>query len=263
MATLPSRSIRDVYKSPTINIGEPTFNPINIPSYASTGVSTANRSTTLKRLEGFLPYASNLINSFRRLPKPFAPQTESYTSPSLVNMDAARTRLDNERSNFNRSTDYRVSNPTLAQGLKAKALSSIIEGQNQINQEEANTNAMIRNRSNEFNQGIQARNLQRLSDYNDNLTKRSLAEQQLDSENIANLTDKYQMQKRDRGLMNLEGRKLLVQSLGLDRSTLGPKSLASLDQFTQEELNRLGYKYGGSMKGNYSSIPKGMKRLKR
>ena len=156
-----------------------------------------------------------------------------------------------------------MGNSALAQGLKAKALGTFVEGQNQISQQEANTNAAIKNRSTEFNQGIQARNLQRLSDYNDNLTKRALAEQQLDSENIANLSDKFQLQRRDNSLQDLEGRKLLIQSLGLDRSTLGEKSLTDLDQFIEDESTRLGRnrKYGGKI--NYSYMPGNMKKLKR
>jgi hypothetical protein len=157
-----------------------------------------------------LPYASNIINGFRKLPRPITPPSESPIAANLVNMDAARNEIDTDARNLNKETDYRVSNQGVAQAIKATTFGRAVEGKNSLAMNEANTNAQIKNQTAQFNQGVVGRNISRQMGYNDQLLSRSLKQQDLRSENIADIGDKYQLQQRDKSLMDLEGRKLAI-----------------------------------------------------
>lgn len=161
-----------------------------------------------KGLNKAVPYLSNIANTFRRLPEPSAPQQESYINPSLVNYDATRGKIQNNLANFNRETDYKVSGRTLAQGLKAKALAGATEGLNEAAQQEGNTNALIKNQTAQFNQGTQARNAERVQNYNDARLARTLKQQEFDAENLADTGNKFQLQQHDENMFELEKRKL-------------------------------------------------------
>lgn len=195
-------------------------------------------------LNSAVPYASNFVNAFRKLPMPYEPQQETYISPSLVNYSGARANAAAELGNYNRETDYKVAQHTLAQGLKAKALAGSIANLNNLAMQEGNTNAFIKNQTNQFNQGIQARNLQRIQDYNDSLLSRSLKQQELNSENIANLSDKYQMQQRDKNLYELEQRKLGIIPKFYDTGVYGRQLTPEHEAALKSLMNR-GYEDGG------------------
>lgn len=169
-----------------------------------TKYTTENKSN----LSSLIPYASNISNAFRKLPKPIASQLESPVNANLINLDAARNNIDTEQRNLNRETDYKVSNPAVSQAIKATILGKTILGKNNLAQEEANSNAQIKNQTNQFNQVIQARNIERGNEFNRENIQRDIAQQNLLSENLADVGNKYQEQQRDKSLIELENRKL-------------------------------------------------------
>src|SRR6185369_8274735 len=131
-------------------------------------LSTKNNLSKSNNLKSIIPYASNVVNGFRKLPSPITSQLESPISPNLVNLDASRNAIDVDQRNLNRETDYRVANPAVAQAIKSTTFGKSILGKNQLAQEEANTNAQIKNQTNQFNQGVQVRNIERQNQFNNN-----------------------------------------------------------------------------------------------
>ncbi len=202
------------------------------------------------KLKALVPYASNIVNSFRKLPKPIMSPTETPITPELVNYDAARNNIDVDQRNLNKETDYRVTNPAVAQALKAVNAGQAIAGRNQLAMGEANTNAQIKNQTKQFNQGIFGRNIQRRADFNNELVSRNIEQQNLISDNIANVGDKFQLGERDRALMSLEERKLsyLPEFYEKDASGSSP-----YDRFVKRNKTNVGQevqtnRYGGRIK---------------
>ncbi len=232
------------------DIKSPVFNPdtlkIDTPSTES-GPSGAG----LKTLNSLMPYASNLVNGMRKLPQPIMSPTETPITPELVNYDAARNAIDVDQRNLNKETDYRVSNPAVAQALKAASLGQAIQGRNSLAMGEANANADIKNRTKIVNQGILGRNIQRRADFNDKLVGRNIEQQNLLSENVANISDKYQLSERDRNLMSLEERKLSYLPEFYEK---GADGTSPYDRFLKrnpnaaKEVQQPNQRYGGRLR---------------
>lgn len=228
-------------------------------------IARTENPTQSNNIDDLLPYASNLVNSFRRLPNPIAPPTESPINPALVNYDADRGVLDRDYRSFGKETDYRVSNPAVAQAIKATAYGKKIQGENQLAQQEGNTNAFIKNQTAQANQQVIARSIERTREFNNENISRNTDQQRLQSENLANFSDKEQLQRRDKAQMDLEGRKLAIQAKyfrdsgikgGIEGRNLADSRLlelkAAFPDLTEAELKkRFGFKYGGQIKRNY------------
>lgn len=221
--------------------GQPAYNDPTVNSVKS-------RFSNMKLgqgLKSLLPYASNIVNSTRELPNPIAPPVETAISPNLVSYDADRTALDNDFRNFSKETDYKVANPTVAQGIKAGAMARKIAGNNQLAQQEGNTNAFIKNQTAQANQGVQSRNIERTRDFNDQLVSRKINQNRLQSENLANLSDKIQMESRDKSMFDLERRKIATLPIVHKDTGIYDRNLAKTALDEDEVLNgkkRLGGK---------------------
>lgn len=256
---LETESGQPVYNDPTINSVSSRFSTLKFgvpafkadPSKLATQISTqpsapreAGRSLG-QGLKSLLPYASNIVNSTRELPNPIAPPVETAISPNLVSYDADRTALDNDFRNFSKETDYKVANPTVAQGIKAGAMARKIAGNNQLAQQEGNTNAFIKNQTAQANQGVQSRNIERTRDFNDQLVSRKINQNRLQSENLANLSDKIQMESRDKSMFDLERRKIATLPIVHKDTGIYDRNLAKTALDEDEVLNgkkRLGGK---------------------
>lgn len=165
----------------------------------------------MRGVEAAVPYMSNIGNAFRQLPMPTPAPVESPINANLVNYDAAREAVNQDYQSFAGETDYKIPNAGVAQAVKATGLAKKIGAKNALAQQEQNTNAFIKNQTNQTNQSIIARNIERQRDYNDQVLSRGINKQRLASENLADVADKFLMGKRDKSMIDLEGRKLEVE----------------------------------------------------
>ncbi len=188
------------------------------------------------------PFASNTINAFRRLPKVNKPKLQQQlTNPNLVDYSSDINETDRLLRAFDQGT--KTANPATGNAIRAASLGKFLEQRNQLNQNQKNVNADILNRFQQFNAGIDEGNVNRLNEYKAAKTERGVAQQRLESENIANLSDKFQQRRRDKELMALESRKLdMLPALFKDNKVL-ERNL--LDQMNEErkkfKLPDLGY----------------------
>jgi len=224
-------------------------------SSISEGLEGGSSSDIAGGLNKVLPYASNMVNSFRKLPSPIAPVNETYMTPALVNYDATRNQINQQVTGQNREIDYKVNNATVRQALKAGTLSANIEGLNQVGQAEGNTNAQIKNQTSLANQGVQARNIERRQRFNDQILSRNLKQQELSAENLANFSDKYQMQQRDNTANDLEREKLDIIRNSFEKdengNTVMDRNLMDQMRKSEERMDKFsgGYnRYGGKIK---------------
>jgi len=189
------------FVDPSVNFDKNSSVRYPLMSYAKGGKLT-------KALDASAPYLSNVANSFRRLPSPPVPITEGFVTPRLMNLDASRAVADNKFNAFNKNTDYTVANTAVRQALKAQAMGENVANLNNVAQTEANQNSQIRTQADLTNQNIEFRNTQRRNDFNEANVSRNIKQQDLQIENLSNFGDKYQMQRRDNSMFDLEGRRI-------------------------------------------------------
>lgn len=189
------------FVDPSVNFDKNSSVRYPLMSYTKEGKLT-------KALDASAPYLSNIANSFRRLPPPPVPITEGFVTPRLINLDASRAVANNKFNAFNKNTDYTVANTAVRQALKAQAMGENVANLNNVAQTEANQNSQIRTQADITNQNIEFRNTQRRNDFNEAGVSRNIKQQDLQIENLSNFGDKYQMQRRDNSMFDLEGRRI-------------------------------------------------------
>ena len=175
------------------------------------GTGDEQKETTWDKLEKVAPYASNLINSFRKLPSVPDPILNQSIAPRYVSYDASRSEAVRAVRGANKVAEAQLSSSSATQATNAANLVSGIRAINEVNQAETNANAQIANRTNERNQEIARENNAKLEYANAQRVSRQLRQQELNAENVANFTDKLQLQTKDRNLRSLEDDKLMLQ----------------------------------------------------
>jgi len=170
---------------------EPLTGGISTNSGGAAGTSrSARMKDILGGIDSVMPYASNLINSFRTPPKPALPTTDNYVSlqaPSFANdrTEAARN-INADTENAARAVDGQT-----GARIRMYGLSNKLEKFSAINQAEHNARTSVLNEQAKINAGISARNNEKMDQYNRENIERQIALQRERSANIANLSDKY------------------------------------------------------------------------
>lgn len=162
-------------------------------------------------VETVMPFVSNLANSFRKLPAVPEPILNDPVAPRYANYNASRAEAVRAVRSANKTADAQLSSSNVAAAVKAANLTQGIRAVNEVNQAEYNTNTQIGNRAIERNQEIARENNAKLEYSEAQKVSRSLKQQELNSENLANLADKFQLMTRDRNLRSLEDDKLMLQ----------------------------------------------------
>lgn len=255
----PGGSLITDYSFPTsIDVNAPDFKSrIPLPNSATSPDNTSRGFNTGK-LNDILPFATNIANSFSRLPKPITPVLEQTLNPELVNYNADRAEIDRIFRGTSRGIDESTNNVSQANAAKVANLSKILEAKGRLSQAEQNQNAAIKNQTNQANSAISARNVERTNSFQNELTARRLKQQQLQQANLANASDKIQLAAKDKSLMDLENRKLGIL-LATDKDT-GTFSRNLYDNYLKELYGQK--KYGGSIhinpanKGKFTAFAK-------
>lgn len=136
------------------------------------------------------PFASNIINSFRKPPKPPTPHLDSQITLNHVNLNNDRAQVERgirgENANASKVLDENSAQAVRQQnlGVRATQMSS-------VNQAEANTNVNVDNEAAKINAGIKAGNNYKLDNYDNAGVERTIAMQRESSANLANAADKY------------------------------------------------------------------------
>lgn len=233
--------VSSLWKSPNIKLGQ---------NLNSTGVNPkiVENDNIMdgfgKRITDIAPFASNITNSFRKLPNPPAPQYESSLTPNLVDFGSDRNNLKQALRSTDSSIDYHTSNPAIANANKVAALAQYINGNNDLSQQEKNINSQIKNQVGYINSMSNARNVERTNEFLQSVVGRNIAQQNLQQENLADLGNKIQQADLDKKLMDQEDRKLnLIPLLYKDTGVVNRNLLSELEQ---EHYNN-NKKYGGSI----------------
>jgi hypothetical protein len=200
----------------------------------------------------FLPYISNVVNAFRRLPKPIKPELEANMSADLVNYDNDRVEMDKQFAGLNKGAQASSANPAFANANRAAAFGKVLDTKAKIAQMERNTNAQIKNNTREANSRINARNTERNNSYNESLVARTIAQQQHNAQNLANFSDKVQLEKRDKAEMALERDRLDIIPRVYNDTGVVDRNVMDLLIAQKEKLGEK-KRYGGTIKRYFNS----------
>lgn len=161
--------------------------------------------------DNLIPYASNIINSFRKPPMPVAPQTAGYVTPGRISLDDSRVDIARgvrgQIANANRTLD---NNTAAAVGLAATAQG--YTANNTVNVNEANANAQLKQQADTTNAGIEMQNNALINQYHGNQVEAQVAQQRAQSANVANAADKYISSQDQAARMKLDKDKFNVLS---------------------------------------------------
>lgn len=180
------------------------------PSVPQDTQSKGIGQTLLDGANKVLPFVSNIANSFRKLPAPPEPNLDSTVNPNYVDYSNQRAEVTRTVRGANKTADQQLASSTASQGAKAANLVQGMREMNRINESENNTNVQIANRTNEVNANIKANNNSKLDYRNAQEASRQLRQQELASENLADVTNKIQLSQRDKKLQDMEDDKMLL-----------------------------------------------------
>jgi hypothetical protein len=199
-------------------------------SWSSPSVSEGQRSSVWNRLgetfsgekarktvDSLLPFASNIINSFRKPPMPRMGTLNPTVTLDKVDFSNERNAVGTTYNAADRAAERSVDSNT-AEAIKAFNRGSRFRQINDINARETNTNVGIGNQQAMINAQITAGNTAKMDKYGDELVSRSIAQQREQSANIANAGDKIIAIKNENAKRDTELSKAGILKSLYDRS---------------------------------------------
>lgn len=188
-----------------------------------------------------IPYASNLVNAFITSKRPKVPKP-TYDSPLMLKKDyninpQLQEIRASERSLY-KNIDESTSNASIGRSNKLAGFAKTLEEKNRLYGTKANMEMDLANKEITANKDIEINNNRLADAYNMAKMKRTASMQNEVSQNVSDISSKYQMQQRDNKLFNLEDRKLaLIAAQDGDRGTLERLAkkggFATVEQFLQ------------------------------
>lgn len=206
---LPKRGINGPTGSPEVKLPKLA----TIPELPIAPAKDKKGASAGDVINAVAPFASNIANAFRRLPQPPSPEMDAELTPDLINLDADRAEAVRQRRGADKVAAGNLTSGNNISAVKAANLSQEIRSMGQINQAEQNLNTGIKNQFAQINSQIRNGNINRQNLQGTQQVERQLKQQQLDSENIADVGNKLQLIKRDKAAFANEDTKNLLTIL--------------------------------------------------
>lgn len=160
-----------------------------------------------KLSDAVMPYASNIVNAFRRPPMPPDPQLINPVTLSKIRLDSSRNQVRNaaraQDINADRSLDEQS-----AAAVRSSNLSKTLNQEGQISEQEAFLNARQRAESAGMNLNVDSMNTAAVNNQANEKVQRRIAIDREQSQNFANASDKYISMGNERAKANLDLKKL-------------------------------------------------------
>lgn len=201
-------------------IAAPTAGPSATLNQATTGADTpagkspatdnGNAFNFSTAMNNFMPFASNVVNSFRKPPMPIEPVYNPMVTLNKVNYDNERNAASREINAANVDAERTVSGNT-AQAIKLYNLGNKLNAFSNINEKESNANTQIGNTQAMINAQITAGNNAKKDEFNNSLVERQIAQQTQQAANLANFSDKYvgMQNEKEKAKVDIEKTKVL------------------------------------------------------
>ena len=178
--------------------------------------------------KSILPYASNIANSFRRVPAPPTPTTNPYTTLSRVNLSDERAQVDRSGQAADMNADRNLSENSAAavklynRGMTMEKLSDVNSREKNMNSGIANQEAQMNNRTGEINN-------MKTDDYNAAKVGQRITQQNANSENLSNAVDKNIMIDTEKRREKLDAENTKVYSSAYSNSGVYDRLLGGIE----------------------------------
>lgn len=175
------------------------------PSTLDKGIAAANE---------LAPFATNIVNAFRRPPMPNRGVANPYVTLNKVNLDGERQAVNRDIEAANRNTERNI-DANSAEAIKAFNRGTKFERLSAISDKETNANVQIGSTQAQLDAATAAANNEKTDEYNRSLVERRMAQQREQSGNLANAGDKLMMIRNEREKGRVELQKANVLATGL------------------------------------------------
>lgn len=201
----------------TAQNGTDAQGPLSSSSGKVSGTGSSGKSNLLNKINAagdkISPFLPNIAEAFRKLPLPNTPVLESEIAPSLVDYSASKAEAIRQTRGANKAAEESLNTGAAVAATRASNLAQQERAVGQISEAENNTNAGIRNQTNQVNLQVRARNNSLKNEYQRELVERTIKGQDLASQNIASVSEKIQGMNRDSKLYDLEDQKLMLEAM--------------------------------------------------
>src|SRR5699024_9701190 len=176
------------------NVGE--------PDGIDDGVITTNRQREglINSAVGLAPFVPNFVNAFRRTPPMPSPRLDPHMTPNYINLDASRQEAIRSQRGANEGIRESLSSGATAAAAEAGNLVSTVRNINEITEREAVHNNQVSNQIQAQNNQISMSNNAKLDAFDRESVAARIQEDNLRSQNIANLANNIQLAGRERNL---------------------------------------------------------------
>lgn len=203
--------------------------------------SSSTEGLNLDQIAGdLIPYASNIINSFRRPPMPKQRASVPISISPRIRLDARRAKVADEVRTMNVAADRGLDENTAA-AVKRSSMAGQLRELSNISEVEANANAQITAGDNQLNSRINMYNASKTDEFSDMLTERSLAQQRFSQQNIADISDKYMRQTEERDKAQLDRDKYTVLKTLWEKSGVNDR----VEESVRKKMESMGYRANG------------------
>lgn len=233
MPSTPGNLSTPVYRKPTHNEGNPTTIRTGGTQRHTKSAPITPSVSWQDRAKSIAPYASNIINTFRRAPKSPEPHLDPLVTLQRVNMSNDLNEVGKDVYAANRSSDMNLDENSAA-AVKQYTLAQSFANKSKIRESERNANMEISNREMQINAGITASNNNKLDLQSRDNVERRVANQQFGAENLANAADKYQAIQNEGAKATLEGKKLEVIKSMYDGDGVATRAFKKLQDIMQD-----------------------------
>lgn len=217
-------SMNPVTANPIVNpnVGPLATNAPSINAAPSTAPSSSIFSSLGKAGSAIAPFASNIVNAMRTPPQPPIPHLDSaitLRSPSFNNERAEaerNTNADAEAAARGVDGNTGAKIRLFATGQKYDRLSS-------INERDKNMQLQTQNEQSRANAGVSQLNNRKLDEYGQQQVERRIAQQQQQSANLSNLSDKVVGIQNENEKRRIELQKTRTMSTLFGKSGVGDR----------------------------------------
>jgi hypothetical protein len=209
---------------------DPKFAMATVPNWKGPGISMdaikapagSNASGDLlgkaaDYAKSIAPFASNIVNAFRTVPKPAQPIMDDAPVFQKVDMSADRDAVSREVNAASTAADRALDGNT-AEKVRQFNLGTKLNQFSSINQQERNTNVGIANQQATATAAVNARNNSKQEGYRNDLKEGQVAQQREQSQNFANAADKFIAIGNEKSKEKLDLQKATIMRSLYDRS---------------------------------------------
>lgn len=202
-----------------VSVGKPSLAQVNRAKWQDSvvgkGIGKVGDFLTSEKtgsaMRKIAPFASNIVNTFRKPPMPNRPVMENYTAVQKVDNSNELNQISREINAADKGAERVVDGNTAAR-IKQANLGTKLNAFSNSNAANRRENAEIATQKGYMDSQVSARNTERNNNYNRDLVEREISKQQFQSENLANAGDKLMaiQNENDKRAVDMEKTKVLM-----------------------------------------------------